>query len=65
MKKVILLSLLPQELWYMIYKIEFFMLYQKVVEEIKTRVLFIEIDINTKTFFIAKEMNKFSVLAVF
>ena len=65
MKKDILLSLLPNELWYMIYKIEYTMLYEKVVEEIKTRVLFIEIDINTKTFFIAKETNKFSILSVF
>tara|TARA_R110001606_G_scaffold175712_2_gene322232 strand:- start:2225 stop:2422 length:198 start_codon:yes stop_codon:yes gene_type:complete len=65
MKKDILFSLLPNELWFMIYKIEHGIIYQKVVEEINTRVVFIEIDITTRTFFIAKGENKFSILAVF
>ncbi len=65
MKKDIFLSLLPPEIWSMIYRIEHNQLFHKVVEEIKTKVLFICLDITTKTFFIAKGENKFSILAVF
>ena len=65
MKKTILLNLLPTEIWLYIYRIEHNIKYLKIINEMKSRVVFIQIDKNTNTFFVCKNDNPFRVLAVF
>jgi hypothetical protein len=64
-ERTILLSLLPTELWFMIYRTEHNMLYERVVQDIKDRVVWIDVDKKSRTFWIANGINPYSVLAVF
>jgi hypothetical protein len=64
-ERTILLNLLPTELWFMIYRTEHNMLYERVVQDIKDRVVWIVVDKKSRTFWIANGINAYSVLAVF
>jgi len=64
MERTILLSLLPTELWFMIYRTEHNMLYERVVQDIKDRVVHLEVDNKTHTFIVCNSNNPFAVLAI-
>ena len=66
MERSILLDLLPPEIWhYYIYRMAHNMLYQQVIQDIKNRVVHLQIDERTRTFVVCNGINPFSVLAVF
>jgi hypothetical protein len=64
-ERTILLSLLPTELWFMIYRTEHQLIFQDVVHDLRERVVHVEVDHKTRTFVVCNGENPYSVLAVF
>lgn len=65
MERSILLSLLPPELWHMIYRTEHQFIFQDVVQDLRERVVHIQVDRKTRTFVVCNGDNTYSALAVF
>ena len=66
MERSTLLSILPPEIWhYYIYRIEHQLIFQDVVQDLRERVCWVDVDEKSRTFLIANEINSYSVLAVF
>jgi hypothetical protein len=66
MQKSILLSLLPPEIWhYYIYRTEHQLIFQDVVQDLRERVVHVEVDHKNRTFIVCNGENPYSVLAVF
>mgnify|MGYP003678397045 FL=1 len=65
MKREFLMHMLPLEVWMMIYQAAHAMQYQRVIQDLRERVIHIEVNDRTQTFVVCNEINRYSVLAVF
>ena len=65
MKREFLMHMLPLEIWMMIYQAAHAMQYQRVIQDLRERVIHIEVNDRTQTFVVCNEINRYSVLAVF
>ena len=65
MKREFLMHMLPLEVWMMIYQAAHALQYQRVIQDLRERVIHIEVNDRTQTFVVCNEINRYSVLAVF
>ena len=65
MKREYLMHMLPLEVWMMIYQAAHALQYQRVIQDLRERVIHIEVNDRTQTFVVCNEINRYSVLAVF
>ena len=62
MKREYLMHMLPLEVWMMIYQAAHALQYQRVIDDIKNRVLFIEVNQIDRTFIVCNAQNYWSPL---